>query len=47
MIEAAKKEGKKAHFAGTHVIIDGKEARPEQIDRSQMVSSYTGTASHT
>lgn len=33
MIEAAKKEGKKAHFSGTRVIIDGSKARPEQIDR--------------
>ncbi|CAL8290403.1 unnamed protein product [Arctogadus glacialis] len=28
IIEAAKKEGKKAHFAGVRVIIDGKEVRP-------------------
>lgn len=28
LIDAAKKEGKKAHFAGTHVIIEGKEVRP-------------------
>lgn len=32
MIEAARKNGKKAHFAGTRVIIDGKEIRPENCD---------------
>lgn len=28
LIDAAKKEGKKAHFAGIRVIIEGKEVRP-------------------
>lgn len=46
MIEAAKKEGKRAHFAGTRVIIDGKEVHPEQLDRSQMDTSPTGVVSH-
>lgn len=46
LIEAARKEGKKAHFAGTRVIIDGKEVRPEQLDRFQMDTS-SDAASHT
>lgn len=28
LIDTAKKQGKKAHFAGTRVIIEGKEIRP-------------------
>lgn len=42
IIEAAKKEGKKAHFAGTRVIIDGREIRPEQLDRFLMDTSSAG-----
>lgn len=45
MIEAAKKEGKKAHFAGVRVIIDGKEMHPTLSSRGiQSTSDQMDTA---
>lgn len=45
IIEAAKKEGKKAHFAGIRVIIEGKEVRPENFHQSQMDTSSAEASS--
>lgn len=46
MIEAARKNGKKAHFAGTCVIIDGKETRPENVDGSQTNTPSSSATTH-
>ncbi|XP_061682733.1 uncharacterized protein si:ch211-196c10.15 [Syngnathoides biaculeatus] len=42
MIEAARKNGKKAHFAGTRVIVDGKETCPDNSDALQANTPSSG-----
>ncbi len=46
IIEAAKKNGKKAHFAGTRIIIDGKEVHPDNPDGSQANTPSSSATSH-